>query len=309
MFGDTLQPGTMRAGAREVAAQWGSLLFVPAHSARFVSRAHERGADAIILGLEDAVPDGEKPAARAGLQAAVRQAGQGGAAVLVRINSGIRAVAADLDAAVGAGVAALVLPKAETAGWVAAVADAVLGLETERGLAPGAIGLVLQIETPAALPMLPSLATAHPRVCAMTVGPEDFCAGLGAVPGPDTLLGPNLAVLCAARASGITPLGFVGSIGAFEDLDAFRATVAQARGMGFRGAMAVHPNQVAVLNEVFAPTPAELAWAQRVLDGDRDARAQGLGAFRLDGRMVDAPVVRRAHEIMGRGAAPAGAQQ
>ena len=289
-----------RPSSRDAAAGWRSLLFVPAHSERFVSRAHERGADAIILDLEDAVPPAEKAAARAGLPAAVRQAGQAGAAVLVRVNSGIRTVAADLEAAVIAGVSALVLPKADSADWILAVAETVAELEAERGLQPGITGLVLQIETPGALPRLPALAAAHPRVTAMTVGPEDFCAALGAVPGPDALLGPNLAVLCAARAAGIAPLGFVGSIGAFEDLEAFRAMVAQARGMGFRGAMAVHPNQVAVLNELFAPTAAELDWARRVLDGDRAARAQGLGAFRLDRRMVDTPVVRRAQEIVGR---------
>lgn len=283
--------------SRDVAAGWRSLLFVPAHSERFVSRSHERGADAVILDLEDSVPQAEKAAARAGVPAAVRQVGQAGAAVLVRINSGIRAVAADLEVAVVAGVAALVLPKAESADWIAAVAETVGELEAERGLRPGAIGFVLQIETPAALPLLPTLATSHARIAAMTVGPEDFCAALGAVPGPDVLLGPNLAVLCAARAAGVAPLGFVGSIGTFEDMDAFRATVTQARGMGFRGAMAIHPKQVAVLNELFAPTAAELDWARRVIEGDRDARTQGLGAFRLDGRMVDAPVVRRAHEI------------
>ncbi len=159
---------------------------------------------------------------------------------------------------------------------------------------------MLQIETPAALPHLAALAAAHPRVAAMALGPEDFCAALGAVPGPDALLGPNLLVLCA-RAAGIAPLGFVGSIGAFEDMDAFCATVAQARGLGCRGAMCIHPKQVTALNELFAPTEVELGWARRAIEGDAAARAPGLGAFRIDGKMVDAPVVARAHEMVGRG--------
>lgn len=172
------------SGPSDAAGRWRSLLFVPAHSERLLSRAHERGADALILDLEDAVPPAEKDRARAG-------------PILVRINSGIRAVAADLEAAVVTGVSALVVPKAESADWVAAVGDAVTGLERERGLRVGAIGLVLQIETPAALSCLPALASADPRVAAMTVGPEDLCAALGATPGPDALLGPNVAVLCA----------------------------------------------------------------------------------------------------------------
>jgi len=278
--------------------RWRSLLFVPAHVERFVARAHERGADGVILDLEDAVPVEEKPASRAGLAGAVARVGRGGAAVLVRVNHGLRALADDLEAAVVPGVAALVLPKTESADWVREVADAVTELELERGFPAGAVRLVLQIETPAALPRLPEIAAAHPRVAAMTLGPEDFSAALGAAPEPDALLGPNLAVLCAARATGLVPLGFVGSIGAFGDPEAFRATVAQARRLGFRGAMAVHPAQVAILNEGFAPSAAEVAWAKRVMAGDAAARASGRGAFRLDGRMVDAPVVRRAEEVL-----------
>lgn len=289
------------SGTRTSAGRWRSLLFVPAHQERFVARAHERGAHAVILDLEDAVPADAKPAARAALAAGVATVGQGGCAVLVRVNHGLRDLARDLEASVIPGVAALVLPKVEAAAWVTKVADAVLELECERGLPPGALGLVLQIETPAALPHLLSIASAHPRVVAMTLGPEDFCAALGATPGPDSLLGPNLLVLCAARAAGVVPLGFVGSIGAYDDLDAFAATVAQARGLGFRGAMAVHPKQVEVLNAGFAPTAAERDWAQRVVAGEAEASAAGRGAFRLDGRMVDAPVVRRAQEILEEG--------
>jgi len=280
--------------------RWRSLLFVPAHVERFVSGAHERGADGVILDLEDAVPATEKAAARASLGQSVAQVSQGGAATMVRVNHGIRALAPDLEAAVIPGVAALVLPKAESDAWVREVAAAVAELEQERGLQPGSIRFVLQIETPAALPHLPAIAAAHPRVAALTLGPEDFCAALGAAPEPDALLGPNLAVLAAARAADVLPLGFVGSIAAYGEPEAFRATVRQARRLGFCGAMAVHPAQVAILNEGFTPTNEEIDWAQRVLAGDTEARAAGRGAFRLDGRMVDAPVVRRAAELLAR---------
>jgi citrate lyase subunit beta/citryl-CoA lyase len=279
--------------------RWRSLLFVPAHRPRFVARAHERGADGIILDLEDAVPPDEKNAARAGLAAAAASVGQAGAAVMVRVNGGIRPLARDLEAVVLPGIAALVLPKVESADWVVEVALAVAELETERDLVPDAIRFVLQVETPGALPRLPAIAAAHPRIAAITLGPEDFCAALGAVPGPEVLIGPNMAVLQAARAAGVLPLGLVGSIGNFSDLAAYRALVTQARSLGFRGAMAVHPAQIAVLNEGFSPSEEEVAWARRVAAADRAARAEGRGAFRLDGRMIDAPVVRRAEEILG----------
>ena len=178
------------------------------------------------------------------------------------------------------------------------VAEAVAELEVERGLPPGGVRFVLQVETPGALFVLPAIAAAHPRILAMTLGPEDYSASVGGVPEADTLFTPNYAVLCAARAAGVIPLGFVGSIGDYADIGAFAETVRRARRLGFRGALVVHPSQVAVLNEAFAPTEAELDWARRVVTGDRAARAEGRGAFQLDGRMVDAPVVRRAEEIL-----------
>jgi citrate lyase subunit beta/citryl-CoA lyase len=285
--------------------RWRSLLFVPAHEARFVARAHERGADGIILDLEDAVPAEGKEAARAGLAAAAASVGQRGAAVMVRVNHGIRPLARDLEAAVLPGIAALVLPKVDSADWVAEVAAAIAELEHERDLVPEAISLVLQIETPGALPRLPAIAAAHPRVAAIALGPEDYCAALGAVPGAEVLMGPNLAVLQAARAAGVLPLGFVGSIGNFADLAAYAALVEQARSLGFRGAMAVHPAQIAVLNAGFSPAEAEVAWAKRVIVADQAARAAGRGAFSLDGRMIDAPVVRRAEEILAMATLPA----
>jgi citrate lyase subunit beta/citryl-CoA lyase len=284
--------------ARRATPRWRSLLFVPAHVERYITSAHRRGADAVILDLEDAVPISEKDAARASLAASIKTVGQSGSAAMVRVNHPLRALVRDLEAAVVTGLAALILPKVESAGFISEIADAVADLEIERGLPSGGVRLVLQIETPAALFELPAISHAHPRVAAITLGPEDFSASLGGVPESDLLLGPNLAVLQAARAAGLLPLGFVGSIAAFSDLDAFRETVRQARRLGFRGAMVVHPSQVPVLNEAFSPTSEEIAWARRVISGDAAARAEGRGAFQLEGRMVDAPVVRRAEDIL-----------
>ena len=274
-----------------------SLLFVPAHVGRFVARAGERGADAVILDLEDAVPAEEKPAARAALPDAIATVARG-AAPMVRANAGLLDLARDLEAAVHPGLAAVVLPKVEEPALVRAASAAVGELEAARGLAPGGVRLILQVETPAALFVLPAIAAADPRVAAITLGPEDFTAAMGAATDDAALLGPNLAVVAAARAAGIVPLGFVGSIAGFEDLEDYARRIAAARRLGFRGAMAIHPSQVPVLNAGFAPGAEEVAWARRVLAGDAAARAEGRGAFRLDGRMVDPPVVRRAAEIL-----------
>ncbi|WP_192357231.1 HpcH/HpaI aldolase/citrate lyase family protein [Mesorhizobium mediterraneum] len=281
--------------------RWRSLLFVPAHVPRFVEKAHERGADGIILDLEDSVPEDQKDESRRELSASVAKVGRKGAFVLVRVNRGLRALAADLDAAVMAGVDALVLPKTDSPEWVAEIASAVTELERERNLAPGRIRFLAQIETPAALQNLSAIASADPRMVAMALGPEDFSASVGGAPGRDLLLTPNLSVLFAARAAGLLPLGFVGSIGEFSDNDKIREAAAHARRLGFVGALAIHPTQVAIFNEAFAPSEQELEWARHVLAAEKEAAAQGRGAFALDGKMVDAPVIRRAREIIAIG--------
>ncbi|WP_287122634.1 CoA ester lyase [Mesorhizobium sp.] len=284
--------------------RWRSLLFVPAHVPRFVEAAHERGADGVILDLEDSVPQDQKGTARRQLPECVAKVGRKNASVLVRVNHGLRALAADLDAAVMAGVNALVLPKTESAEWVLEVANAVSELERERNLPPGGIRFLAQIETPGALQRLAAIASAHPRMVAMALGPEDFSAAVGGAPEFDLLLAPNLAVLFAARAAGLLPLGFIGSVGEFSDTHRLRETAAHARRLGFAGALAIHPAQVAIFNEAFSPSAQEIEWARRVLAAQKDAAGQGRGAFALDGKMIDPPVIRRAQEITAWGPEP-----
>ncbi|MER9083153.1 CoA ester lyase [Mesorhizobium sp. M0895] len=278
--------------------RWRSLLFVPAHVPRFVKAAHERGADGVILDLEDSVPQDQKGDARRQLPESVAKVARKGASVLVRVNRGLRALAADLDAAVVAGVDALVLPKTESAEWVSEIANAVSELERERNLPLGRIRFLAQIETPAALQRLAAIASAHPRMVAMALGPEDFSAAVGGAPEFDLLLTPNLSVLFAARAAGLLPLGFIGSIGEFSDTHKLHEAAAHARRLGFAGALAIHPTQVAIFNEAFSPSAPELEWARDVVAAENDAASRGLSAFSLNGKMVDPPVVRRAHEIL-----------
>ncbi|RWH67705.1 MAG: CoA ester lyase [Mesorhizobium sp.] len=277
---------------------WRSLLFVPAHVPRFVEGAHERGADGVILDLEDSVPQDQKGEARRQLPESVAKVARKGASVLVRVNRGLRALAADLDAAVVAGVDALVLPKTDSAELVSEIANAVWELERERNLPLGRIRFLAQIETPSALQRLAAIASAHPRMVAMALGPEDFSAAVGGAPEFDLLLMPNLSVLFAARAAGLLPLGYVGSIGNFSDTHKLREAAAHARRLGFAGALAIHPTQVAIFNEAFSPSAQELEWARGVLSAENDAAIRGVSAFSFDGKMIDPPVVRRAHEIL-----------
>ncbi|MDZ7651473.1 MAG: hypothetical protein U5L03_02330 [Burkholderiaceae bacterium] len=106
----------------------------------------------------------------------------------------------------------------------------------------------------------------------------------------------------AARRAGVMPLGFVGSVADYTDLDAFRARIERARRLGFDGGFCVHPRQVAVMNQAFAPTPAEVARAQALVAAFEAQQAQGRAAFAFEGRMVDLPVVEQARTLLARAA-------
>ncbi len=282
---------------------WRSLLFVPVTNPRFVAKSATSGADAVILDLEDSIAAAEKPRARTLLAAAVREAAAGGAAIVVRVNRPWRTLIADLEAAVIAGVAALMLPKIESAEQVEAIAEIVTELEAERGLPAGGLGLIPMIETARGLFRAEAIARADARIIALTLGAEDFALSLGMEPEAEGLFYPKQQMIIAARAAGVMPLGFLGSVADFTDLAAFRATLKRSRRLGFVGASAIHPAQIVVINEEYAPSAAEIDRAGRLLAAYDAGVAEGKGAVAFEGKMIDAPVVARARQTLARAAA------
>ena len=280
---------------------WRSMLFVPATAERFVAKAHTRGADAIIVDLEDAVAPSEKPRARSLVADVARTVGQAGADVLVRINRPLRMAIPDLEAASGADVDAVMIPKAESASHVRLLAEAMEDLERERGLAPGHTRIVALIETTEGIHNVREIAAASPRMAGITLGGEDFAEALG-LPDvvPATLVAHLQQVQLAARDGGILPLGYAGGMANFSDLEAYRADLLAARALGFQGGSCIHPAQVAFLNESFAPTRDEIEKAERIVAAYDKALAEGLGAIELDGRMIDVPVANRARNVLAR---------
>jgi len=277
---------------------WRSLLYVPANNPRFIAKAHTRGADAIILDLEDAVPQTARPAARAALAESIAAAGQAGADVTVRINRPLREAVSDLEASVIAGVRALFVAKIESPDHLRLIDESVSELEAERGLPVGGIGFCAMIESPGALRRAAEIARSSPRVIAMTLGGEDFAMEMHAPPDPETLELPKLMCLMAAREAGVTPLGFLGTVADYTDLEAVGKTLARSRKFGFEGASCIHPAVIPLLNEAFAPTPAEVDWAERVVTEYAVAQAEGKGAISVDGKMVDVPVAIRAERVL-----------
>ena len=282
---------------------WRSLLFVPVTAEKFVRTGADRGADGIILDLEDAVAPSQKEHARTLIEAAIPQVNRRGADVLVRVNRPWRLLVRDLEAAVMPGIKALMLTKVDSVEHVCAAAEIVAELEAERGLPIGAIQFVVLVETTAGFFRLEAIAKAHPRVVAISLGTEDFTADAGMLPDPESLFFPKQQTVFAARAAGILPMGFVGSIADFRDQEAFRAIIRRSKRLGFMGASAIHPLQVSVLNEEFGLSDAEVERAQRMVAAYEDAYAKGLGAVQFEGAMIDVPVVQRAKNVLSRAAA------
>jgi citrate lyase subunit beta/citryl-CoA lyase len=282
---------------------WRSLLFVPVTVDKFVRTAADRGADAIILDLEDSVAPPQKAQARTLIEAAIPLVARNGADVVVRVNRPWRLLVRDLEAAVIPGVAALMLTKVDSPEHVQACGEIVTELETERGLPAGALKFIGLVETAVGFFRIGEIAKSHPRVVGLSLGSEDFAADTGMQPEPEALFYPKQQTVFAARAAGILPMGFIGSIADFRDQEAFRAIVRRSRRFGFVCASAVHPLQVSVLNEEFAPTAAELERADRMIAAYDRALAAGLGAVQFEGAMIDVPVVERARSVLRRAAA------
>ena len=270
-----------------------SLLYVPAASKRFIAKAHERGADVIILDLEDSVAPSDKLAARAMLGASVAAVRRGGAAVFIRINHDETGFE-DAKAALLAGADGVYLPKA--APERVEHLDALLA-ETERSGSRPHLPIYALIEDAAGLLAAERIA-AHPRVAGLSCGGEDLANALGAQPDADVLRLPKQLVHYAAKAHGRLSFGLFQSTADYADLDRLKRAAEEARRFGFDGASCVHPSAVPVLNAAFEPTQDEIAWAQRVLSG---VESHGGNAFALDGQMVDAPVVDRARRILAEG--------
>ncbi len=289
---------------------WRSQLFVPVNVERFLAKASERGADAIILDLEDSIAPGDKDSARVAVPAAVaRLRREGRSDVLVRINQPLDLAVRDIEAAVIEGVDAILVTKVEGPDHLRLLDDLVSRLEAKRGLPVGRIRFMGLIEGPEALSNAREIARSTPRLMSLSLGAEDYATAIGGRPTEDVLYVPKQLVIQAARAAGLVAMGTIGTLADFADTEGYRRMVRRSAAFGFVGAGCIHPSQVPILNEEFSPAPEEVALAERIVAADREAAAAGRGSFQLDGRMIDIPVVQRAEALLARARAIAARQQ
>jgi citrate lyase subunit beta / citryl-CoA lyase len=279
---------------------WRSLLYVPVNVEKFIEKAHTRGADVLQLDLEDAVPPSEKEKARTLVEKNAARVRRGGADVVVRINQPLALAVRDLEHSVCPDVDGIAITKADSASHVKLLDQLVTELEAKRGMKEGHTKFIVMIETADAFTRIDEIPRASPRVVAMNIGGEDFALDLNAQPDADVLLHPKQRMIIAARAAGVMPLGFIGTVADFSDWEKFRLMVRRARRFGFDGAGCIHPGQVTIVNEEYTPSTEEVAYARKVIQMDREAQAAGRGSFQIDGKMIDIPVVVRAERLLRR---------
>ena len=279
-----------------------SKLFVPGSRPEFFAKALASDADALSFDLEDSVVEARKVEAREALRTLLQSeaARASDKTLIVRINSiDSPHFAADIEAVVQPSLALVNLPKAETVDHVVATADAIGRAEQKNGwrAADRKVGLLLNIETPAALGAAGTLARAHERVAGLQLGLGDLFEPLGIARRELAAITQAMFSLrMAAGAAGV--FAYDGAFADIRDADGYRAEAQLARRLGFLGKSCIHPSQVVLANEAFRPDDDEIAHALAVVAAAREAGSRGINAFVVDGRMIDPPFIARAEQVV-----------
>lgn len=291
-----------------------SRLYLPGNEPKFMLNAGLHRPDAIILDLEDSVAPACKDEARVLVRNALRCVDFCGAERMVRINQGGRGLE-DLDYIVPHDVHVVLIPKVEDAEHVREIDARIKRILMERkpdgvdaagahaapqrsDVAPPRVLLMPIIESARGVLNAREIAAACESVVALTIGLEDYTADIGAartVEGRESLWA-RCMIVNAARAAGIPPIDSV-----FSDVDdeaGLRSSVREAKALGFEGKGCIHPRQIRVIHEAFAPTPEELDKARRIVAAFEEAQAKGLGVVALGSKMIDPPVVKRAQRVV-----------
>ena len=273
-----------------------SVLYMPGSKPRALEKARGLAADALILDLEDAVAPSEKPRARELVAEAVAAGGYGRRMLMIRVNGlDTEWGADDLARACAAAPDAILMPKVESP----ADLDRLAALMAEHG-APERCRIWAMMETPRGVLNAAAIAAAHPRLEGFVLGTNDLTKDLHAAHTPDRMpLFTSLGLcLLAARAEGLVCVD--GVYNAFQDFEGLRAVCLQARDMGFDGKTLIHPDQLAVANEVFAPSLRDLNLARQQVEAFEAAEARGEGVAVVNGHIVENLHVASARRLLAR---------
>lgn len=278
-----------------------ALLFIPGDSRRKIEKGVTLNADIVCLDMEDGVALNQKPAAREGILNALQTLNFGRSERMIRINrygSGLETD--DLAQTIAGHPDSVLLPKVESAEALHWLDAQITAAERAHGWPPGQIEIVALVETARGIVNLNAIAKATPRLTALVFGAEDLAGDIGATRTPEAweVFYARSAVVTHAAAYGLQAIDMV--YVDYHDEAGLRREARQGAEMGYSGKQIIHPNQIAPVQEAFTPSDEAIANARRIVEAHAAHQASGQGAFALDGKMVDRPVVRIAEQVLAK---------
>jgi citrate lyase beta subunit len=278
-----------------------ALLYMPGDDRRKIEKATTLGVDCICMDMEDGVAITRKAEARAVIAQAMKELDFGSSERCIRINSfGSGFEKFDLVAAVATNPDAIVVPKVETAEQVRSISEYIEMYELSSKMGTGTIRMLVGVETAKGIMNLKEIASADRRLEAIIFGAEDFAASVGATrtqQGTEVLYARS-AVVTACAANELQALDMVYID--FRDVEGLRAESQEGARLGFSGKQIIHPNQVEPVQEAFTPSEEAIEYAQRVVRSFSASQREGKGAFALDGKMIDMPLLKNAQKVLDR---------
>jgi len=277
------------------------LLYMPGDDRRKIEKATTLGVDSICMDMEDGVALNKKAEARAVIAQAMKELDFGTSERCIRINSiGSGMEKYDLAAALTANPDSIVVPKIESTEQVKWVSDHIETHELASHKNIGTVRLLVGVETAKGILNLKEIAEADKRLEAIIFGGEDYAASVGAVrtKAATELLYARQAVVTACAANDLQAIDIV--FIDFKDPDGLRAEAEQGAGFGFSGKQIIHPNQVSVVQEAFTPSDSAIDDAKRIVESFESSQKEGKGAYALDGKMIDMPLLKNAQKVLDR---------
>jgi citrate lyase beta subunit len=277
-----------------------ALLYVPGDDRHKIEKAAALGVDCICMDMEDGVAFSRKAQARTTIARALQEVSFGQSERLARINGvGSGFERDDLQTVLPYRPDGVVIPKLEEARQIQWASDLIEAAELQNGWPLNSIRLLVDVETARGILNVREIAS-HPRLDALIFGGEDFAASVGATRTPEAveLLYARESVLTAAAAFGLQAIDMVAID--FKDLEALRREAEFGAGLGFTGKQIIHPAQVEPVQSAFTPGNEAIVHARRVVEGFEASKKENQGAFALDGKMIDMPLVKNAENVLER---------
>ncbi len=278
-----------------------SRLVIPINVEKFIKKAAQRNADAIILDLEDSIPYSEKQTARKLIKSSTREVIKGGSPVYVRVNNEEEHIFEDISHSVIDNVTGIVVPKVESKDDITKIDQWITNLENERNLSEGKFRISILIETAQGFLNMESIVKASRRIESISLGMEDLAYDMGFTIDESTSQALNylrMKLILVAKANDILPLGLLGSIANYTDLKEFQSYSEKAYEIGYVGSSCIHPSQVEILNKAFSNNPDKVLMSEQIVKTFETALKEGRASAVYNGKMIDYPHYENAKKIL-----------